>query len=212
MPRSVPESREQQLEYIHRVLALTGWSQSVLARRAGLDPSTLSRFLSNERDGHALRPNSLLRIGEVTGIKAGSDSASDDTPGGLSESEASPRPTSTADDLTDAAIQAIVARGMNVDAWTLQSRALELAGYRHGDVLLVSLDEKPQPGDVVCAQIYDWTKSRAETVFRIYQPPFLVPASMDTQLLKPLSLEDGTIAIKGVVIQSFRARAKNSNQ
>ncbi|MGH6907913.1 MAG: hypothetical protein ACREDX_08660, partial [Aestuariivirga sp.] len=93
-----------------------------------------------------------------------------------------------------------------IDAWTLNSRALEGAGYRPGDILLVALDETPAAGDVVCAQIYDWVKAKAETVFRIFQPPYLVAATSDPQLMRPHLVDDAAVAIKGVVLQSLRGR------
>ncbi len=199
-----PTTKADQLEYIHRLLAQTGWSPSVLAKRAGLDPSTLSRFLSNQREDHALRPSSIARLGEVTGVPAHALSlASSD---GFAESEASLMALPEGSDI-EATVIALRARHANVDAWTLNSRALELAGYRQGDVLIVGLSTPPIPGDVVCAQVYDWNNNRAETIFRIFQPPFLSSATTDAKLMKPYFTDDGSTAIKGVVLHTLRPRA-----
>jgi transcriptional regulator with XRE-family HTH domain len=193
---------EQQRSYILGVMSRTGWSQTVLAQRAGLDPSTLSRFLSPERPGHALRESTLRKIAQASRVPW-----SDQNPpvAGFAESEATPLIASHNDVLT-ALIAGLAAEGHNIDPWCLKSAVLENAGYRRGDILLVKLGETPLPGDVVCAQIFDWAKSRAETVFRIYHPPYLVAASSDLSALKPLLLDDAAISLRGVVIHTIRSR------
>lgn len=208
-----PTTKTEQLEYIRRMLAHTGWSASVLAKRAGLDPSTLSRFLSNQREGHALRPSSIARLGDVTGLpNQAKDQQSVIRPtDGFGESEASLLEMPQGSDI-EATVNVLRARHSNVDAWTLNSRALELAGYRQGDILIVGLSAQPIPGDVVCAQIYDWNNNRAETIFRIFQPPFLSAATTDAKLMKPYFTDDGSTAIKGVVLHTLRTRATSAPQ
>ena len=77
---------EDQFKFIETVLEKTGWSQTDLANRAGLDPSTLSRFLTKGRNGHALRASTIRRIANAAGIAFGSMVPSQ----GMSESEADP--------------------------------------------------------------------------------------------------------------------------
>ena len=72
----------------------------------------------------------------------------------------------------------------------------------------VALGETALSGDVVCAQVYDWSTGRAETVFRIFEPPYLVSASSDPQFLRPLVVDDDKVHIKGVVIQTYRSRSQ----
>ena len=91
-------------------------------------------------------------------------------------------------------------------AWTLKSRALELAGYRPGDILFVQLGTPALKGDVFCAQIYDWHAQRTETVFRIFQPPYLVAATADAELLRPYGADEESVVIKGVVLHTLRSR------
>jgi transcriptional regulator with XRE-family HTH domain len=185
-----------QHQFIETVLARTGWSQTDLANRAGLDPSTLSRFLTKGRDGHALRASTIQRISTVSGLPFGNSPQVQS----LSESEAEPY-IFASEDGRAAAVKILIGNHSNVDAWTLNSRAIENAGFKPGDVLIVGLNETPLAGDIVCAQIYDWTKDQAETVFRIFQPPALISASADVSLLKPYLLSD-----KGVVLHSLRSR------
>lgn len=194
---------EDHRAYLLRVMSATGLTQTQLAYRAGLDPSTLSRFLSEERPGHALRTTTLRKIEQATRVPL--SESSQPAPEGLGESEAEPYRVEPSSPL-ETIIEALKGSGQNVDPWTLQSPALEVAGYRKGDVLLVALDETPAAGDVVCAQLYDWTRQRAETIFRIFQPPYLVAATSDPQYFRPYLVDDGTVAIKGVVINTIRGR------
>jgi transcriptional regulator with XRE-family HTH domain len=194
---------EDQHAFIDLVLAKTGWSQTDLAHRAGLDPSTLSRFLNKGRDGHALRPSSIQRVSNAAGIPYGD--LMPRQPEGLNESEADPYVYETPNSQA-AAIRALCVNRENVDAWTLNSRAIEGAGYKPGDILLVGLGETPLAGDVVCAQVYDWAKGRAETIFRIYQPPALVASTSDASLLRPYLISDTSVAIKGIVLHVLRSR------
>jgi SOS-response transcriptional repressor LexA len=87
----------------------------------------------------------------------------------------------------------------------LRSRCLEVAGYVPGDVLMVDMNAKPEQGDVVCAQVYD-RLGRAETVFRIFEDPFLVASSLDGTFFKPLLIDNERVVVRGVVVASFRDR------
>ncbi len=199
----------EQRTYLIQVLDRTGWTQTELASRAGLDPSTLSRFLSGNRHGHALRASTIRKIEMISGIATaanpGARAADTSAPPGFAEPEAVPLDMSAETPL--AAVIAALMRGRaNLDAWTLKSRALESAGYRPGDILLVGLNETPVVGDVVCAQVYDWTIGRAETVFRLFQPPYLIAATADPALLRPHVVDNSRVVIKGVVLSSLRGR------
>ena len=202
------ESAEQR-RYLLDVMQRTGWSQTELAARARLDPSTLSRFLLGQREGRAMRASSIRKIEQVSGLGFESGqplpSAAQTLAEGLSEPDALPLDVPARSHL-EAIIAALSQRGRNVDPWSLRGRALENAGYRPGDILLVALGETALAGDVVCAQVYDWPSGKAETVFRIFQPPYLLAASSDPTLMRPLVLDGETVEIKGVVINSIRDR------
>lgn len=198
------QSPTEQHAFIAEVLTKTGWSQSDLASRAGLDPSTLSRFLTKDREGHALRASTIQRIAKASGFAF--DKIPKTHQEGLAETEADPYVFNLDDPLADA-IHALRSRGRNIDPWILKNRALESSGYRPGDILLVGLSETPHVGDVVCAQIYDWKKGQAETVFRLYQPPALISSTTIESLQTPYLLADTSVVVKGVVLHSLRSRA-----
>jgi transcriptional regulator with XRE-family HTH domain len=194
--------------YLRNVLRRTGWTQTELAKRAGIDPSTLSRFLSRESREHALRPSTISRIEQVSGLRfsdseTASQKTSDST--GFGESEAAPFSVASNDEV-QTLTNLLQSRGAKVDPWILKSRSLELAGYLPGDILFVRLDTHPLSGDTVCAQVYDWANNRAETIFRVFQPPYLVAATTDMKRMQPLEVDGGKVVIKGTVTASLRLR------
>ncbi len=197
---------DRQRQYLRDVMQRTGLGQSELAARSGIDPSTLSRFLTGDREGHALRPTTLRKIETFSGLPfKKDDSVSAESAGGFSEAEAIPLQVAAGSDV-EGVLGVLLKGKRNVDPWVLRSKALEGAGYRIGDILLVALNETPLAGDVVCAQIYDWERGKAETVFRLFQPPYLLAASTDMSLMRPHHVDDGKVSIKGVVINSLRSR------
>lgn len=199
----MPEKPDQK-SFILQVLASTGWTQTDLAKRAGLDPSTLSRFLSGSRDDQALRASTIRQIEKVVGLSM-SGAALPPVHNALGMAEAEQLPIQRGG-INEVLTTHLAADGRPVDAWTLKSRALELAGYQPGDTLFVRLGETALRGDVVCAQIYDWSLRKAETVFRIFDPPYLLSATTDSTLLRPLEINSENITIKGVVLHCLRSR------
>jgi transcriptional regulator with XRE-family HTH domain len=190
-------------QYVRSIIAKSGWNQTELARRAGIDPSTLSRFLASTSAG-LLRPSTIQRLEHVSGLSVDGKELSDSA-SGFAESDAVPLPAPSDERLKNAIAALTCGRGP-VDAWTLKSRSVEQAGYRSGDILLVRLGETALTGDLVCAQVFDWARSKAETVFRIFAPPFLVAATPDPGLYPPHDTSNDKVLIKGVVIASIRMR------
>jgi hypothetical protein len=102
----------------------------------------------------------------------------------------------------------LASRMPRADLWEIRGRALDLAGLLPGDVVAVDLGRSElKTGDVVCAQIYDWQKGSATTVFRIYEPPYLVALSTDPQHRKPVLVDGDRVLLKGRVVASFRQYA-----
>lgn len=92
--------------------------------------------------------------------------------------------------------------------WTVATDALDLEGYLPGDRVVVDMSVKPEPGDVVCAQVYNFQRGTAETVLRVYQPPFLVARSTSRRAdTKPLFIDNERVVVRGTVIRMIRERA-----
>jgi len=179
------------------------WRVAELARRTGVDPSTFSKFKNDPDNKQQLEPSTIALIEEATGLRAYEMSVHS-KPRGLAESESA---RYDAEPLTviDGAVKALKGERNGIDPWVLKSRCLEAGGYLPGDVLMVDLNARPEPGDIVCAQVYD-RNGKAETVFRIFEDPFLVAATLDRSIMKPWLVDNDRVVVRGVVIASFRER------
>jgi len=199
----VENIRRQQLDWIDFILRAKGWKVAELARRTKVNASTFAKFRNDPENKAQLEPSTIMLIEEATGIKA-YEQALHGKPRGLADVE-SARYEAEPLNVVNPAVRAITGERNGIDPWVLKSRCLEVAGYLPGDVLLVDLNSRPNVGDVVCAQVYD-RNGRAETVFRIFEDPFLVAATMERSLFKPLLVDNDRVVIRGVVIASFRER------
>jgi hypothetical protein len=96
----------------------------------------------------------------------------------------------------------------------IQTRALEDAGYRKGDIAIVEQGLAPVPGDVVVAQVYDDERGGAQTVLRVYRRAagsigFLMPPAGEDNA-EPLLVDGKAVRIAGVVTQSLRPNARRT--
>lgn len=189
--------RDEQRAWLAQVIAETGIAPTTLATKAGLAPTTLTRFLNNPEHATALSARTIAAVENLTGVRYG----------------LSMRPRLAAELEAEAfedsgpfgkRVQSLLS-GNNLVAWTLKTRALETAGFMPGDVLIVDMGEPPVPGDAVCAQVWDAKSMRAETVFRLFEPPFLHAATFDRLQSAPI-LVDQNVEIKGPVVVTVRPR------
>lgn len=103
--------------------------------------------------------------------------------------------------------------GDDQGVWINKSRALELYGYQPGDMLLVDFGVRPVFGDVVCAQIYNLERGTAETVIRVFEPPYLTTKSLDMNAAwRPQLIDNERVVVRGTVIRSIRERRDTSNE
>jgi hypothetical protein len=200
--------RDEQVAWIKAVQVYLGVSLTELARRAKIAPSTLQRPINDPDWDSLLSDRTLAAVAEVAGLRPFEFPS---RPGaGFGEPEAVPYQYedmgSALDSNVDRAVRELT-RGRNGrDPWVIQSHALELAGLLPGDIVIVDLNLQPKPKDVVCAQLYDWSGTKAETVFRIYEPPYLLTNSLRFGTQKPVPVDGREVVIKGVVDGLFRRR------
>jgi DNA-binding Xre family transcriptional regulator len=201
----VENTRRKQIAWIEAILAHRNWNQFRLAKEAGINHSTLSKFLADPDNIQQLSTRSVEKIAVVSGIPPYQTQPLQ-TLRGVAEQEAAPFVyTTNFDAMVERAVEAMKADRNGLDPWVLRSRALESAGYMPGDVLMVDLNAEPKNGDVVCAQVYD-RQGRAETVMRLYEYPFLVAASLDRELMRPLLIDDERATVRGVVVAALKMR------
>jgi len=200
----VENLRRKQLAWFEAVLLHRNWNMSQLAEFSGVDPSTLSKFRNDPDNVKQLSTRSVEKIAEASGITP-YDTRAPVKPRGFGEGEAVPYTASGVHEPISAAISAVRRDANGLDPWILRSRALENAGYLEGDVLMVDLNAEARPGDVVCAQVFD-DKGGARTIMRIFEDPYLIAASLDAGLLRPLHVGRDPVVLRGVVVTSFRPR------
>jgi hypothetical protein len=182
-----------------QVLHLTELSPTALAANARVAPSTLTRFLHDAKHFTKLSAGTIAAIERATGIRYGTDPRL-----------RMPRPEEATpyayngDDLASIVIRHLIDRGIILTAYILRSRALEAFGYLPGDLMLVDAGNQPDPGDIVCVKLYDWTQARTEIAFRRWDPPYLVAATSDPELSTPIVPDKDRTTIQGVLIGSLR--------
>lgn len=114
-----------------------------------------------------------------------------------------------------AVVEVILDGRPGAEAWRLKTLALEGVGYLPGDILFVEPladNEMPKPQDAVCAQVMDYQHGAAETVWRVYDAPFLVGAGHDRTAYKPLLVDGQRVKIFGVIRASYRPHSLSATR
>jgi len=175
-----------------------------LARASGTNHSTLTKFVNQPGKAGPLKPLTIMRIEEATGVTAAPELRGGSRPKMYEEGE---EPLERPDPELEAALQGLVAGRNNVLQFVLRSRAVEAAGYREGDVVLLDQSLEPKSGDVVCARVFS-AEGGSRNIWRVYSPPFLLVDTYDQALkLERPRVVDGTdVLIRGVVTDMIRRR------
>jgi hypothetical protein len=203
--RSTVHSDEyaRQFAWVDWLLAKTGKTDASLAKDAGLAINYLYR---KRADGTVLGATQIRMLSEHYGLP-GPDTYLIPGAAGLSD-EAAPYDAASSDPTLKGMIELALKGRPSAAAWHLKTRALEDAGYLVGDILISDKAVQPQAGDAVVAQVYDLKTGTAETVFRILEAPYLVAASSDPALRKPLLVDNDRVIVMGTITQSFRSRRR----
>jgi transcriptional regulator with XRE-family HTH domain len=209
---SATKKRLQALQrsWLHEIVASSGLKLAQIATKAGVSDTTLSRLANDEAYEGTLSQLTIARIKEAFRVPGPEEYGAGGGRrrfglAGFAEAQrfvpkAEPEPLA-------AAVSALIGDRHAIDAWRLRTEALVEAGYLAGDIVLVDMNASPEPQDAVCAQVYDWQRGGAETVWRIYDPPFLVAAAHERTAYKPLLVDNDRVIIKGVLIGSIRPHA-----
>jgi transcriptional regulator with XRE-family HTH domain len=203
-------------ERLKKLRTGAGLSLRGAAGAVGMAPTTYANYENPRRYKKRHLPLDLTNALAAVFRKQGADVAplyalagldlAQKTPvaGGFRDAEMVEYTSPTAADPRLAALAAL-ADGRNCHPWLIRGRALVLAGYLPGDLVLVDHDiNDPKRDAVVCAQVYDWEAASARTVLRLFAPPYLVAASPDPAYRKPELVDGDRVMIKGVVVASIR--------
>lgn len=201
-------------DWLRGLSGLTGKSLSAIADEIRIARTTLTdKVKPNDPGTSTLHASTVDRIIKRYGVAPPGQTARATglrrVPRGFAE-EAAPFDASAMTPLA-AAVRAMIAGRDHVMPVTLLTRAIEGAGYLHGDVLIYDLNGTARAGDVVRAQAYDRSGEIEETVWRLYDPPYLVGLTRDLSVMpKPLTVSPERVVIMGTVVGMIRPPASQA--
>lgn len=183
--------RQKQLNWLDKVIAVTGMKQTQLAVKANMDPSALSKFRSGATQH--LRERNINRLSAASGV-----APPDSVQTGMEEGEAVFFDMRYAPQLSPPD-----ANNPQQFAMQLTSKALNKLGFDDGDILIFDTDRTPNSGDIVCAQIIDPRLGDATTVIREFERPYLIaPDAVSGPRI--LIVDDEHVQIRGVLARHIR--------
>lgn len=198
--------RDAQKAWLDQIKSETGQSLRQIAQAAGVDPTVLTRLRNSPSYKGVLSPLTVRSIAEATKTRAPTEIIGDTGADSLREREADPYVAAPDDPLASSVAHLLAGHAARF-AWRVNNRVLEYEGVRPGDVLIVDLNAAPLARDLVCAQLYDWERpGAAETVFRLYEPPFLLASGPEEGARKPRLVDNDAVVVKGVVVATLRGR------
>ena len=175
--------------WLREAVRQSGLKPSALARRAGLSTTTLTRAHNDPEWSGTLSTRTITAVARVAGLRP--PGAAAHITRGFAENDIEP---------FEGDQRAI---GNARDMWRVNTRILEHAGFMPGDEIVVDLNTSPRDGDAVIAQVLD-RNGEAETVLRIYEPPYLTARASSPP--KPILIDGERVAVLGVVVESRRQR------
>lgn len=198
------EERARILDWVEWLRVRTGQSLSELAEGAGLSNNTLTRL--RQRESALLDALSVRMLCEYTGLPGPDLYKLGHTSGFAEEAEPFDAATSDLQPAMTAFTRLMLKERPDAASWLLKTRALEGLGYMQGDLVITDARVQPRAGDAVCAQVVDLRTGAAETVFRVYEPPYLIAHSSDPALRKPLLIDNERVIVMATVTESLRTR------
>lgn len=199
------EEYARHFAWVDWLAARTGRSDAALAKDAGLNVNYLYR---KRADGTVLGATQIRMLMDHYGLP-GPDTYQLPGANGLADEGAMFVVGAPGQDAVVRQMVEVATKGRPSAApWVLNTRAMEDAGYFIGDIVISDGNVTPMAGDPVVAQVYDLRSGTAETVFRILESPYLVAASSDPALRKPLLVDNERVIVMGTITQSIRTRRR----
>jgi SOS-response transcriptional repressor LexA len=197
---AVDEDRDRLRAWLRQNLEDQGITATKAAKSIGVATTTLTKFLNDP--AYTFTPSTpvVSKLERLFGRAAPRAASS----GALPQIEAGRLALEDVPPAQRKALAALTGDRRSVEAWTVYGDALQAAGVMPGDVLLVDLDEVARAGDIVCAEIHEQGTRR--TVFRLYQKPYLVPATFAAGSWMPIVVDDRNVIVRGVVTDRLAGR------
>lgn len=192
--------------YIKQVRRTRGWSQTKTAKVAGVSKTTIGRNENPPEDyTYVMSTTTLRRLAQGSGIKLPPELHDVDA-GGMARGFAEPE---VVEIFQEDAPPELEISSPDQTVWEVHGRGLEMLGYMPGDMVLVDRSVRASEGDAVCAQLVDDMRGTAETVFRVWRPPYLMTETWHQDAKKaPLPVNPDCIV--GPVVRSLRVRKKSA--
>jgi hypothetical protein len=202
----------KQRGYLRDTLSELRMTPSGMAAAIGMAPSTFTRFMKEpDSSEKTLAATTMDKVEQLRQVNSDNSFPTQAQAQWSTVREEATQLKLDDNDELGKLITAIMNGRNGIDAWTLNTRALELEGFMPGDVVLVDLNAIPKPGDAVCAQVFDRSHSRSDTVMRLFQNAgpvnVLLPRSMDPDTQGALVVDNDRVLIRGVLLP-HRLRAK----
>ncbi|MCF6368312.1 LexA family transcriptional regulator [Rhizobium halophilum] len=191
-------------EWLRAIARHLNLSPSQLALNSGMAASTLTRYLNDNSNSVGITQSSLEKVARYSGFRP------NQLPGGSRPGVAEPDAIPFRHDNREwpewvrTAVEAARGGRNGVEAWVMKGAALDGLGVMPDDILLIDQNARPKSGDVVLAQIVDYSAGTAETVMRLYQAPFLITHSMRLGPGRPEHVDEDRVSIAGVSVGSIR--------
>lgn len=176
-----------------------GISPTEIARSIGVSPSTITRQI---KPGWTRRPSLdiLRRLSQTFCIPIPASLIGQQENYGFAEPDVVP--VTYAEDEENEGFEA------NLSDWQIKSPALAAMGCMPGDIARFDARIKPVSGDIVIAQVYRINAMGAETVMRLFMPPFLVAAEIGAPSIKPVEIDPAgeRVVIMGTLVKRWYER------
>lgn len=193
-------------DWLKAMASHMGMSLSQLARAAGMAASTVTRFVNDQTNTLTVQQSTLEQIANYTGFRPYQ------FPGrarpGFAEPDAIPFDLDdrAPQDWVRGAVREAKAGRNGIEAWVMKGAALDAMGVLPNDIVIIDQNLRPKPGDVVIAQIVDYQRATAETVMRVFQPPYICGHSVRLGPMRPEQVDEERVSIAGTAIGFIRTR------
>lgn len=174
-----------------------GKTQTEVERALGLPERAIHKMTIGERQKTSYKEmQALCRLLDATPRELGLEQT------GFRESEVAYIPAPDRQELQMLLANLMYKKGQ-AETMVVNSPSLQLIGLMPGDHILVDGKAKPNDGDPVVLEVTDGDEGTAETVLRLFEAPFLVPAAVSRRF-EIYTTDDPRVTIKGVIVASYR--------